>query len=237
MVADDWYCAECMVGDNDTDSDDEDFPVTGTRGKRLKSTVSDFGPRKKPLRSEPPARIFNTPAISTPSALVSRSAQSSSTPMAPTSIVRNSALSGKFPAAGGGFRAGWTEHERTKMAQVMKEMVEEKHESLGKEQRWDEAARRLKKYRINRTGPGVKNHWNRVGRATSGIDERTIPKPDKMTTGVPKARRERKQPKKEKEERQNEDEKVVVVIDDEDDDDDDNDPANTDTGRPSPFAR
>lgn len=66
----------------------------------------------------------------------------------------------------------------------MTAIVQEKHESLGKEERWEEAARRLKQSGINRTAAGVKNHWNRVGRAASGVDERQVPKPHKMKTGL-----------------------------------------------------
>lgn len=66
----------------------------------------------------------------------------------------------------------------------MTAMVQEKHASLGKEERWEEAARRLRLLDVHRTAAGVKNHWNRVGRAASRVDERQVPKPHKMQTGL-----------------------------------------------------
>lgn len=97
---------------------------------------------------------------------------------------RKFASSRTSPATGGGFGAGWTAHEQEMVAQVMTEMVQERQESLGKEERWEEAARRLRLLNVNRTAAGIKNHWNRVGRAASQVDERQVPNPQRMKTGL-----------------------------------------------------
>lgn len=97
---------------------------------------------------------------------------------------RKLASSGTSPATGGGFRAGWTAHEQEMVAQVMTAMVQERHGSLGKGEGWEEAARRLRLLNVNRTAAGIKNHWNRVGRAASQVDERQVPNPHRMKTGL-----------------------------------------------------
>lgn len=97
---------------------------------------------------------------------------------------RKFASSGTSPATNGGFRAGWTTHEQEMVAQVMTAMVQERHGSLGKEEGWEEAARRLRLLNVNRTAAGIKNHWNRVGRAASQVDERQVPNPRRMKTGL-----------------------------------------------------
>ena len=121
----------------------------------------------------------------------------------------------------------------------MTAMVQEKHKSLGKEERWEEAARRLQMLDVNRTAAGIKNHWNRAGRAASGVDERKTPNPRKMKTGLQAAskatalrekrkvaRAAKKEKKRKAAEERQEEEKAgrgPVVIEDEDEDDDDAD--------------
>ena len=121
-------------------------------------------------------------------------------------------------------------------ARVMTAMMQENHKSLGKEERWEEAARRLQLLNVNRTAAGMKNHWNREGRAASGIDERRPPNPRKMKTGLQAAskvtalresrklaRAAAKERKRKAAEERREEERVrkalIVTNDDEDEDD------------------
>ena len=66
----------------------------------------------------------------------------------------------------------------------MTAMIQENHASLGTEKRWEEAARRLRLLDVHRTASAVKNHWNRVGRVASRVDERQVSNPYKMQTGL-----------------------------------------------------
>ena len=50
----------------------------------------------------------------------------------------------------------------------MTAMVQEKRKSLGKEERWEEAAHCLQLLDVKTTAAGIKNHWNRAGRGLRG---------------------------------------------------------------------
>ena len=99
---------------------------------------------------------------------------------------------------GGGQGTAWKPEEQAAVLSIMKDLIKEDDKRvLNTEKRWDEISKRLAgRYGFYlRTAAGVKNHWNRVGRAASGIDERQHKRPNMMTTGLQKGknRRVRKQ--------------------------------------------
>ena len=53
---------------------------------------------------------------------------------------------------------------------------------------------------MDRSWTAVKNYWNREGRQATGIDERRVAKPDRMTTGIqdPASRRKGRKRKRRK---------------------------------------
>ena len=95
---------------------------------------------------------------------------------------------------GGGQGTAWKPEEQAAVLSIMKELIkEDNNRVLTTEKRWDEISKRLaERYGFClRTAAGVKNHWNRVGRAASGIDERQHKRPNMMTTGLQKGRNKR----------------------------------------------
>ena len=61
------------------------------------------------------------------------------------------------------------------------------------DKRWEVCAKRLKNdHGLSRSGPAIKNHWNRVLRVRTGLDERRTPNPDKMVTGLLTPRKKQK---------------------------------------------
>ena len=77
----------------------------------------------------------------------------------------------------------WSAAEEEATITIMKDLVTGKNAVYG-DKRWEVCAKRLKKdHGHSRSGPAVKNHWNRVLRARTGLDERRTPNPGKMVTG------------------------------------------------------
>lgn len=85
------------------------------------------------------------------------------------------------------------------LADLMKSMLEssdpEDVKVRGTDHKWQILADRLRKmHGYERTANSVKNFWQRKGRATFGIDERIVAKPEKMITSVqnPEDRKKRR---------------------------------------------
>ncbi len=92
----------------------------------------------------------------------------------------------------------WNQHEKNAAMTVMGEIVTKQVPGYKTETRWQIASdRMLERFNVSRTGPMVKNYWNREGRRDSGVDERNKPDPDRMVTGVqdPGKRREARKAK------------------------------------------
>jgi len=84
----------------------------------------------------------------------------------------------------------WSTEEEDATIKIMQDVVDE--QQIYGDKRWTECAKRLKKqYAVNRSAAAIKNQWNRVLRARSGVDERKHPNPSRMTTGslTPKKRK------------------------------------------------
>ena len=81
-------------------------------------------------------------------------------------------------------QAKWTDTEKRLVEVIMGQVISEGqvHQS---DQRWVAVSNRLlRQYGISRSHTAIKNFWNREGRAATGIDERRIPNPNKLVTGV-----------------------------------------------------
>lgn len=77
----------------------------------------------------------------------------------------------------------WSAAEEAATIAIMKDLVAGTNAVYG-DKRWEVCAKRLKKdHGLTRSGPAIKNHWNRVLRARTGLDERRTPNPNKMVTG------------------------------------------------------
>ena len=92
----------------------------------------------------------------------------------------------------------WQQHEKDAVIAVMRDIMGKKLPGCKTEKRWQLASKMLECYNVDRTGPMVKNYWNREGRLASGIDERNKPDPSRMITGVqdPEKRRQARQAKR-----------------------------------------
>jgi len=78
----------------------------------------------------------------------------------------------------------WSAAEEAATITIMQDLVAGTNAVYG-DRRWQVCARRLKKdHGLTRSGPAIKNHWNRVLRARTGLDERRTPNPNKMVTGL-----------------------------------------------------
>ena len=99
----------------------------------------------------------------------------------------------------------WNEEDAGRVRRLMQEVIKCDNKKSKTEERWKIISRRLKQiYDVERSWTSVKNHWNRVGRSKSGVDERRVAKPNRMTTGVQdprsrKAARKRKHELKDQE--------------------------------------
>ena len=81
-----------------------------------------------------------------------------------------------------GKKKDWTIYEKDLVTELMIELIDEKiyHQT---EEKWVVISERLsERYNLQRKPGSIKNKWGRELRARSGIDERNIEKPDKMTT-------------------------------------------------------
>lgn len=77
----------------------------------------------------------------------------------------------------------WSVAEEAATTRIMRDLVTGANAVYG-DRRWEMCAKRLKKdHGLTRSGPAIKNHWNRVLRARTGLDERRTPNPNKMVTG------------------------------------------------------
>lgn len=84
----------------------------------------------------------------------------------------------------------WSADEESATIKIMQDLVAEGR--VYGDKRWAECAKRLKKQQPSyRSAAAIKNQWNRVLRARSGVDERKHPNPSRMTTGsqTPKKRK------------------------------------------------
>ncbi len=76
----------------------------------------------------------------------------------------------------------WSPREVEATIEIIKDL---KAANYYGDNRWERASQRLwEEYRIERTPNAVKNQWNRVIRAQSGLDERKRPNPQMMVTGA-----------------------------------------------------
>ena len=81
-----------------------------------------------------------------------------------------------------GRKEDWTPQEKNLVTELMREVIAEKicHQT---EKKWEVISNRLSaRYNLHRKPGSIKNKWGRELRAESGIDERVIENPDKMTT-------------------------------------------------------
>ena len=79
-------------------------------------------------------------------------------------------------------KEAWTKPEENLVIMLMREIKDEGI-NFHTEQKWiDISNRLLKLYSINRSPASVKNHWSRKLRAISGMDERIVQNPAKLTT-------------------------------------------------------
>lgn len=87
-------------------------------------------------------------------------------------------------------KENWKENEKKYVIGLMQEVVSEGETT---EKKWAIVSRRLmSRYAMDRSVGSVKNWWNRHGRAMSNIDERIVPKPNKLETGRRKERQSTK---------------------------------------------
>ncbi len=87
-------------------------------------------------------------------------------------------------------KENWKEDEKNYVIALMQEVVREGETT---EKKWAMVSRRLmSRYAVDRSMGSVKNWWNRHGRALSKIDERIVPKPDRLKTGRRKGRQSTK---------------------------------------------
>ncbi len=87
-------------------------------------------------------------------------------------------------------KENWKANEKKYVIGLMQEVVNEGETT---EQKWAIVSRRLmSRYAVDRSVGSVKNWWNRHGRAMSNIDERIVPKPNKLETGRRKERQSTK---------------------------------------------
>lgn len=87
--------------------------------------------------------------------------------------------------------ASWAADEEEAFVNIMKYLVNETELIGGR--RWEEGAMLLQKvYNGSRTPSALKNQWNRVLRARTGLDERRRPKPTMMVTGALTPRKKRR---------------------------------------------
>lgn len=78
-------------------------------------------------------------------------------------------------------KENWKDDEKKYVIAFMQEVINEGETT---EKKWAIVSSRLmSRYAVDRSAGSVKNWWNRHGRAMSNIDERIVPKPDKMKTG------------------------------------------------------
>jgi len=80
--------------------------------------------------------------------------------------------------------ANWSTSEKAYVTTLMHEVMRDERISKT-EKRWVKVRDLLQqRYNVTRTATAVKNHWNREGRSTSGLDERNKKNPNKLITGV-----------------------------------------------------
>ena len=81
-------------------------------------------------------------------------------------------------------QAKWTDTEKRLVEVLMGQVISEGQVGQS-DRRWVAVSDRLmRQYGISRSHTAIKNFWNREGRAATGIDERRIPNPNKLVTGV-----------------------------------------------------
>lgn len=101
-------------------------------------------------------------------------------------------------------KAKWNNaHESQCLANLMRDLLAgdkiEDASVKATDEKWQLLADRLQeRHGFERTANSIKNFWQRKGRAQFGIDERVVPKPDRMSTSVedPAERKRRRQDKK-----------------------------------------
>ena len=127
----------------------------------------------------------------------------------------------------------WIEIEEKACQDIMRDIMTNRTHIKG-ENRFEETGQRLQAMGYNRNGGAVKNYWNRVGRAATGLDERrkknnplATSKQDKATK---EARRRRRQALQTQQAQDNEEDEDEGESDESEYNDDDDDDDNSDDG-------
>jgi len=83
-------------------------------------------------------------------------------------------------------KGAWTAEEDAACIRVMRNLLEIHNGSrrIAIDTLWQRASEVLAKEGIDRSSSGIKMQWTRRLRAQSGVDERAVPRPDLMCTGL-----------------------------------------------------
>ena len=176
-----WYCHYC-VGDESYHAEGQAAPQRVSSANRIdpgaQSEESATSPMIKPSEksrstSSNLPNVENAPKQRTLSSKRPNSASNNPTPN--QNVPR---------------KENWKGDEKKHVIALMQEVVNEGETT---EKKWAIVSSRLMlRYAVDRSVGSVKNWWNRHGRALSNIDERIVPKPDKLKTGRRKERQSSK---------------------------------------------
>lgn len=107
-----------------------------------------------------------------------------------TTVTKRSKPSTKYKSTSSGSRVGvakgkaWSPDEEEVCIKLMRE-IKLSGRCKRIDELWNAVAERMRKdHGSTRSGPAVKNQWNRSLREQSGFDERHTPKPNALRTGL-----------------------------------------------------
>ncbi|KAI9817756.1 MAG: hypothetical protein M1827_000875 [Pycnora praestabilis] len=200
-LPDQWWCQRCTLRlslDDRIPFAEEELagPAAAAAAKRSRDDSEEDGSSEEDDNPPPPKRIRwagirggkSAPwtRLPPPPLLLTAAAAIPSETPSPACDGSAAVAATVAPAASKKKGTSWTEHEENVLIQVMTAIIES-GKTKG-ERRWVVASQDLKAFGIERSGAGIKAHWLRGMRETTGLDERDKPRPDRMRTTLPKKR-------------------------------------------------